>query len=61
MSEQDYQLERFYDKYDKYIPKRVLKKMFVSSWNSTGRLGSICKLAEAKADIWLDCKEYYKK
>ncbi len=60
MSEQEYQLDKYYDKYQGQIPKRQLKKLFDKAWRSSSRLGSIWSIADLLALTWLDSKEYNK-
>jgi hypothetical protein len=61
MTEKEYQLDKFYDKYDGQIPKRQLKKQFDKAWSSASRLGMIMKIADLLAENWLEAKAHFKK
>jgi hypothetical protein len=53
--EEQYQLERAYDKYSD-IPKSTVKKLFNRAWLMSMALGSILNILDAMVDVYRHTK-----
>ena len=59
MNEEEYQRDKFYEKYKGVIPKKFLKDIFDKAWYSGYRLGDIMKTATYMAETWIKAKVHY--